>query len=202
VCDTARGTLALREVAAPDAPAGLPAWMPAAGDSAWLLVADDTAPRWEGRAVTAARRTTTACGGAPGVLLDLSAPAPAGTASGTPARLTRRARWSLYRSADGQSWLGFREWSVSLSRFDVVQPVAGPLAADASAAAGLRFRYLDASGVELPPGALDTRTVARVEMVLRAPRLAGRAPRPGEPGLASRDSETVAVAVHATGRAP
>lgn len=202
VCDTARGALAVREVTAPDAPTGLPAWTPSAGDSAWLLVATDSAPRWEGRTVTAARRTTTACGGGPGVLLDIAAPLPAGITPGTPVRVTRRARWSLYRSADGQWWLGYREWSASLARFDVVQPVAGPLAAYALAGGGLRFRYLDSTGADLPSGTFDGRTVARVEMVLRAPRLVGRAPRAGELGLASRDSETVAVALHATGRAP
>jgi hypothetical protein len=202
VCDTARGALAVREVASPDAPAGLPGWSPSAGDSAWLLFAADSAPRWEGRAVAAARRSAAACAGLPGVLLDVTAPPPLGTVPGTPVRVTRHARWSLYRSADGQWYLGFREWSASLGRFDVVQPVAGPLAAYANTGGGLRFRYLDSSGAELPMGAADPRTVARIELVLRAPRLAGRRPRAGELGLSSLDSETVAIALDVTGRAP
>ena len=79
-----------------------------------------------------------------------------------PARVTRPRRYSLYRGADGQGWLGLRDWSHAASAFATVQPVAGPF--DRS---GSRFHYYDSLGVEIPTGQNRERGTAHVEIVLR-----------------------------------
>lgn len=64
----------------------------------------------------------------------------AGARLGTVVRGYQQIRYRLYRSADGRSWLGAREWKKGLG-WTTTQPIAGPLALK-----GLRFRYFDATG--------------------------------------------------------
>ncbi|MHB1265053.1 MAG: PulJ/GspJ family protein [Gemmatimonadaceae bacterium] len=118
---------------------------------------------------------------------------PAGIAAGTPLRITRRVRWSLYRASDRRWWLGWREQSAGSGALAAVQPVVGPLrgySAD-STRSGAAFHYYDAAGVALAPGLADTRAVARIRVVLRADTLVGRA-APGAP--APRESIVTLVA--------
>ena len=88
---------------------------------------------------------------------------------GTPLRVTRQTRYSIYRASDGTHQLGIREWSDSAHRFSAPQPVAGPLL---SRSGGRRtgFRYFDASGVELTQGAgpIDVARVSRVRISVQS----------------------------------
>ena len=73
-------------------------------------------------------------------------------------RVVRRTRFSLYRSSDGQWYLGMRDWNLASGGFNAIQPVAGPLAAlDRRAGrTGLHLGFLDSAGRELPlPTALE-----------------------------------------------
>ena len=45
---------------------------------------------------------------------------------GAPVRFTRPVRYSLYRAADGDWYLGEREWNPTTVRFNTIQPVSGP----------------------------------------------------------------------------
>ncbi|HYD53538.1 MAG TPA: prepilin-type N-terminal cleavage/methylation domain-containing protein [Gemmatimonadaceae bacterium] len=182
VCDTASGALALRPLAPLDG-ADLATPLPQPGDEVWSLVGEGPEARWAATAITSARRDAAACG-ADGTAVRIAVRDAAWPrAPHAPARITRLARWSLYRAADG--WhLGRREWNPTAARFDVVQPVAGPLEPP-GATSGLSFVYVDSAGVELPAGAADTRPIARVEVTLRA-RLRRGAPL---------DSAAVAVAL-------
>jgi len=174
ICDTAAGRLAMQPAAAPDL-LDRPT-VPAAGDEAWSFADDDSGGRWHAATVTSARRTTVVGGrcARDGSAMHLAlSDADWPHALGAPVRVTRRARWSAYRTADGW-FLGRREWSPGLLRFDVVQPVAGPLA-PYGAASGLELRYFDAAGGALPAATTETARVARLEVTLRAPR-GGHAP--------------------------
>jgi hypothetical protein len=103
--------------------------------------------------------------------LELSEPPPA-IPMGTPLRITRPARYSLYRSADGKWYLGRREWSPVQGRFETIQPVSGPYRAydsEAGQTSGLELRYFDRSGLRVPSGSVASDRIARVSVVLRAP---------------------------------
>jgi prepilin-type N-terminal cleavage/methylation domain-containing protein len=190
VCDTTRG-LAIRLAIAPDSPAAPAPLTVSAGDTMWIFVESDTTAEWHGVHVTSARRDGSLCARDGSTLVLSTGAPPARMQLGAPVRLTRRVRWSLYRNANGW-FLGRREWNVSLGRFDVVQPVAGPLA-PYGAASGLELRYFDAQNAEVPSGSLDTRRITRVDVTLHA-----RAPQ----GRAVADSERISIAVGRTEAAP
>ena len=90
---------------------------------------------------------------------------------GTPLLVTRRVRLSLYRGADGQWYLGSRDWNAELDRFNSTQPIAGPLRSYSGDAArtGLRFEYTNAAGDELVPP-MDPRSIAGITITARATR--------------------------------
>jgi hypothetical protein len=118
---------------------------------------------------------------------------PPGLAAGTPVRVTRRVRWSLYRASDRRWWLGVREQAATSGALAAVQPVAGPLrpwSAD-STRSGAAFLYSDAGGGALSPGAADTRAIARIHVLLRADSLPSRA-APG--ARLTRDTTVIVVA--------
>jgi prepilin-type N-terminal cleavage/methylation domain-containing protein len=168
-----------------------------AGDTLWLLVDTDSAEHWRAFPIRAVGPTTLPCSVAIGTaqnrLYDDRHPFEASVAVetvvaavGTPARITRPARYSLYRASDDHWYLGLRTWSASLGRFNQVQPLSGPY--HSPALAGSAFRYFDSTGARLPSGTQDTRRVARVEVVLMAERST-------ESGDAPRDSLVLAVAL-------
>lgn len=106
--------------------------------------------------------------------------------AGTPVRVRRRTRYSLYRASDGDWFLGRR--TRGPSGWDVIQPVAGPLLAARDR--GLIISVLDGAGNRVSaPSAL----AARVSLQLRAPRRTGRA----AVSVPTIDSATVDVALHA-----
>jgi prepilin-type N-terminal cleavage/methylation domain-containing protein len=184
VCDTG-GIVAIQPVSAPDAATAPAPRAPDAGDTMWILLDEDTTAIWRDEIVTSARHDGTVCRH-DGTALRISLAGSSSIPFGAPVRFTRQIRWSLYRNADGW-FLGRREWNVSLGRFDIVQPVAGPLA-PYGAAPGLELRYFDDGDAEIAPGALDTRRIARVDVMLRAKALT--------------DSERISIAVGRTEATP
>lgn len=116
--------------------------MPQAGrDSLLLLLDPDSAAGVTGQwlALPISTVSGSACGGRPTVRLGTvlaSPPVPPDTGTLYPVRTFEVMQAKLYRS-QGSWWLGARSESAG----EVVQPVAGPLAAD-----GLRFAYQDSQG--------------------------------------------------------
>ena len=145
------------------------------GDNLWILVDGDSAEEWHAmpaRAVGSASGcpalSPVAGGASPFVVertlsIRVGAEHAAIARRGAPVRVTRPARYSLYRSSDGRWYLGLHSWSTDLARFAAVQPVSGPYRSATDAANGTRLRYFDASGVLVPSGALDTRRITRIE---------------------------------------
>lgn len=105
---------------------------------------------------------------------------PRGVAEGTPARITRRTRYHLYRAGDGQWYLGRNTRGRAL--WDVTQPVAGPFRS--ATGGGLRIRVVDSIGSALPAG--PSAAAAAIRLELRAPR---------DAVAATSDSTFVAIAI-------
>ncbi len=173
---------------------------PQTGDSLWLL-GDGASADWEPLAARAVATSTESCafGIAPGIgevrhvatVIDTGDSTAARYPPGTPLRITRRARYSMYRSSDGRWYLGFRDWNASSGRFNTIQPVSGPFERPASAS-GRVFRYFDAMGAEIPPGSVDTRRIALVRITIKT---TGAALFGSAPLLAAVESSTIAVAL-------
>lgn len=184
-CGLAGGALDL----APDSIAagqrlGAFATWPQAGDTAWVFdegptdaAADDA---WAALRITSATLAAGRCAGSPLVdpVLDAARPAwhlavsgapPATAVTGAPVRLTRVARFALYRGGTGESWLGYAEVQPAAG-WITIQPVAGPYLPynrSAPPASGIALQALDSSGAAVPfPGgaapvmvSIATRTV-------------------------------------------
>ena len=171
VCDTAASELVL-------APGGDDAMMLSpieAGDSAWVLATSDTS-EWLGARITAvASRAPAPCNSLGPILSDAAlhaarialslSPMPP-TPLGMPVRVTRPMRYSLYRAADGDWYVGEREWNNLLARFNSIQPIVGPFLK--ASAGGLLFRYSDSTDALLSTPVLDPRGVSLIELQLRA----------------------------------
>ena len=158
---------------------------PKVGDTLWAFAPDDSGqwlPRPIASVTTAPASDSTACAApptAPGATLDGHAPPsryvlgvaePTVLQRGTPLRVTRRVRYSLYRAPDSQWYLGRREWSGGLGRFETIQPVSGPFRAHAAAGSdqsGVEIRYLDEGNVEIEPASATTERIARIEITVR-----------------------------------
>ena len=165
---------------------------PQAGDTAWVfdegatdLLADDA---WVGLAVTSVARSSGSCPTSPlrDPVLDASlaswrfafaGSAPATVGPGSTIRLTRPARFALYRSGT-ESWLGFAERNPATGAWVTIQPVSGPYLPYNTIApftSGLALAGRDSSGTvtSLNPAAiaLSTRTlttrVVRMDGVAR-----------------------------------
>jgi len=111
---------------------------------------------------------------------------------GTPVRVTRPVRYSLYHAPDGHWYLGRREWSIARGRFETVQPVSGPYRRYDPAGgdvSGLEIEYLDGDGLTLPNGSRTAEYIARVSLQLRAPP--GRS---GSPTHDRRDAARISIA--------
>ena len=86
---------------------------------------------------------------------------------GAPVRIVRRARYSLYRSSEGEWYLGYKRCNAVAQGCSTIQPVSGPyLPYSPAGGGGLRFRYFDSLGLVVP----STRPVdvAAIEIVIRA----------------------------------
>lgn len=114
---------------------------------------------------------------------------------GAPLRFLRRARYSLYRSSDGNWYLGYRRCNaIGASVCGTIQPVSGPYLAygsSGSSNAGLAFRYYDASGAELTDASLSA-YIARIDVVLRG-ETSRAVSLAGDAKLKYRDSAVVIV---------
>lgn len=171
VCDTTAGSAFIAPVA--DSPA-LTSIMttPEAGDTAWLLSAGGSPDRWTAFPIAAVAASGHVCpiggqspfGGTPRTSLRLTLSGAAWP--GAVVRITRPFRYSLYKASDGAWYIGAKDWSPSLGRFNTIQPVAGPFLS--AAAAGLRFRYADSLGAAIPAGTMAPAAIALIEIALRS----------------------------------
>jgi hypothetical protein len=145
---------------------------PEAGDTAWFLDATTAEETWTPRPIMAAFDTSGVCRVGSSSAFGPSARRSIGLRlSGAPpaqspiVRVTRPWRYSIYRASDERWYFGAKEWNPALTRFNTIQPVAGPLVS--AAAGGLRFRYLDSVGAALPPVPSDARRIAAIEVGFR-----------------------------------
>lgn len=135
---------------------------PDTGDIA-LIFADST--KWiETRISSFAAKSTTTCG----YTLTLPVAVDSAIHMGSPVRFIRRGRYSIYRSSDGEWYLGYRRCNaIGPSVCTTIQPVSGPyLPYSKIGAGGIGFRYFDQSGSELTDAASSLR-VARVDVIIR-----------------------------------
>lgn len=185
------------------------ATQPDTGDLAVFYVDSGPVPaRWQRYRITgvSARATATACPPSTGFTRDadvgfgpkaftisLERPLNDGIQAGSPVRFVRRGRYSLYRSADGEWYLGYRRCNaIGPSVCGAIQPLSGPYRpydGDASQS-GLSFHYFDRSGSRMNGSPLS---LARVDINARAASrqtlsFAGR-------GWTPSDSAHVSVAV-------
>ena len=200
VCDAGGSTLSLVAPAA-DSELASVADLPRLGDTLWVLDESADEERWSAMPVRSAWTSARPCGagrlpspdrfgaGSPvPLVVDTGQPDAASVPLGMPVRITRRVRYDLYRAGDARWYLGYRDWNGALGRFNVVQPVSGPFL---SPAAGVRFRYFDAAGAEVPPADSGTRRITLVTIMLRA---TGSPTLGASVALPRADSAIVAVA--------
>lgn len=163
-CDSAVGRAALALAPAGRLPLSSFASAPRASDSLWWYRDADSI--WVGRRITSVgagggcRAPLQGLTSQVGVELDAADSIPAGT----PLRVTRWERWSLYRSGDGSWQLGMREWSDPANRFAAPQPLAGPFLRGPVDGLRTGLRYFDASGTELA-GPVHPADLPRVALV-------------------------------------
>jgi hypothetical protein len=143
---------------------------PEAGDTAWLLDTSLATEAWIPHPITGVVDVAAVCAigsgqpvSTPRPLLGLRLSGP--VVNARVVRVTRPWRYSLYRASDGRWYVGAREWSPALLRFNTIQPVAGPLMS--AAAGGLRFHYRDSVGAEIAPAPADSRGIAAIEVAFR-----------------------------------
>lgn len=176
---------------------GLSAWVaePLAGDT--VLVLDPGSPaagggQWSrhvlssdlargGSCPVTSGFTRTSAEAAAGWRMHLTPPLASTVQPGAPLRFARRARFELYRAADGRWFLGFADCLATRAiPCSVVQPVSGPYDG-----AGIHFAYLDSHGAPA-----STERVARIVIELRASAIGTAGP-----SVPWRDSARTVVAV-------
>ncbi|HEY4215570.1 MAG TPA: prepilin-type N-terminal cleavage/methylation domain-containing protein [Gemmatimonadaceae bacterium] len=206
VCDTAAHTLVLAPTSSgSDSFSG--SIVPIdAGDTAWMLTVTDSTDAWLPTRVSSATTVKGAQCAATGPWLSTSnrtvsrvgivvdAAAPLTSLIGTPIRVTRSMRFSLYRASDNAWYLGERDWNAASQKFNTIQPVSGPFLSAASH--GLWFRYQDSLGTPLVSPVSDTRAIALIGVELRgqtrsAVRILGEAQTTGK----RADSSMLSISV-------
>lgn len=110
---------------------------------------------------------------------------------GTPVRVVRRGRFSIYRAGDGLWYLGYRRCAPACNG---IQPVSGPYAP--GTIPPLALRYAGANGTTLPTplDSVARSRITRVDLVLRA-RSRGIVDLPGFGRGIARDSALATVAL-------
>lgn len=185
---------------------------PDTGDIVSIYVVPPTTPdsaRWESYRIGAfaVRSLATSCPsstrfttpgdnyvGATGFALTLASPPGPDVGRGAVIRFLRRARYSLYKSSDGEWYLGYRRCSTGSSPSCAsIQPVSGPYRAfkGSTSPAGIAFRYYDANGAALTSSAQST-LVSRIDIVLRG-ETASSVALAGDTRRVWRDSVVVSV---------
>jgi prepilin-type N-terminal cleavage/methylation domain-containing protein len=176
------------------------------GDTTWIFTPGDSSHAWRPYRVTSvgSSRAGDCLARAPRLVgpalaaartrlsLD-SAPEPF-TIVGLPTRITRPIRYSVYRSSDGNWYLGARDWNSGSNRFNTIQPIAGPF--QAPAAGTPVFRWFDTTGAVLPTPVDAGDRVALLRVALRgqtkgSDRILGSAQNTGP----RRDSVSISVSV-------
>lgn len=171
VCDSGRGSLVLAPAHTDPPRLASILERPEAGDTVWTLTIIGAGETWTPRAITGVVDTTTTCligGVSPwtdhaarqSLAIRVAAPLPA--AQGTPIRITRSWKYSIYRASDGDWYLGAREWNSATLRFNTIQPVSGPFVS--AAAHGVSFQYYDNAGVAIASGSSETRRIAVIQV--------------------------------------
>jgi prepilin-type N-terminal cleavage/methylation domain-containing protein len=172
VCDTAGATMTLtRPTTIPPALASI-LTRPESGDTAWVL-STTGADVWTPRRIIGVSDSTFACriGGVvqwlseptrPSLVLRVSPST--GVEPGSPVRITRPWRFSLYKASDGLWYLGARDWNTTSAKFNTIQPVSGPYLS--AAKRGLVWRYYDSTLTSLGTGP-DPRRISVIEMTVR-----------------------------------
>jgi hypothetical protein len=177
---------------------------PQPGDTAWLhnesatdVARDDS---WNGIPITSAVRSTGTCTGSPLVhpaldagrtswRLALASPLPASIIAGAPVRLTRTARFALYRGGTNEHWLGFSEIQPATGAWVTIQPVSGPyrpFSSSAPASSGVAMAARDSSGVPtLATASMSAISVTTRTLTTRAVRIDGLARGPHADSLHS-----------------
>src|SRR4029079_4209458 len=98
----------------------------------------------------------------------LASPPSSSVHKGSPLHFARRGRYSLYRSSDGDWYLGYRRCNaIGASVCGSIQPVSGPYRSYSRTAgtSGLTLKYYDSSGAEI--GAARSAVLARINITLR-----------------------------------
>jgi hypothetical protein len=161
---------------------------PQPSDTVWLfdesatdLSADDV---WVGLQITSVTRAPGLCSGSPLVnpaldagrfswRLAVAGPVPVTVLSGASVRLTRTARFALYRGSTNEHWLGFTEILPSTGTWITIQPVSGPYLPfnpGAPAGSGIALRGRDSSGVPLSPAGASLSTAISLSTRTRTTR--------------------------------
>lgn len=153
------------------------AWSVQAGDTLWLLTSSDSTERWRALPIHDIHPARASCpaltGDAASSVFDLGSlvtiEVSDSTAAvpGTPLRVTRPIRYSIYRGSDGLWYLGVRSWSAATAQFNGIQPLSGPYTPPGPT--GSHIEYFDVDGDRVSSGAPDTRGIARIEWLLRSP---------------------------------
>jgi hypothetical protein len=174
VCGNTARTLILAPYLGPFSRPSVPAFQ--RGDTAWILTDSDSSEAWQPTVLQTLQRTSGVCpaivvgrGGAAFDVAHLWAASVSdslGSVSGAIVRVTRPLRYSFYQAGDGKTYLGVHTWNVTTSQFNLVQPISGPYAPSTPRSLRTRFRFFDSTDVALPSGLLDTRRIARIEVLL------------------------------------
>lgn len=143
-------------------------------DTLWALAPNDSSEDWRAARVTSVGTAAAGACAAGGPMLDAAArttnrtslalSSPVG-GPGTPVRVTRPLRYSLYRASDGAWYLGLRDWNNTMLKLNTIQPVAGPFLSPAQS--GLRFTFSDSGGTTLPSPVLNGGRIASVRFDVR-----------------------------------
>jgi prepilin-type N-terminal cleavage/methylation domain-containing protein len=131
--------------------------------------------------------------GASGYQVTLASPPSPNVRAGALIHFLRRARYSLYKSSDGEWYLGYRRCS-SIAPFAcaAIQPVSGPYRPyRAGTPSGISFRYFDSGGAAVT-SAVESFKVARIDVILRGESKDWVAPA-GDSRRVWRDSVVVTV---------
>jgi prepilin-type N-terminal cleavage/methylation domain-containing protein len=178
VCDTITNGLIIAPIAS--GASGYASYLTSidVGDTAWVFTPTDSIDDWRPYTVaTVATSTPRQCAPRGPQLSDsvralsrvsigvASRPASLSSTIGSPIRVTRPVRYSLYRASDGLWYLGEKDWSTSTARFNTIQPVSGPFLSAASG--GLTFTYLDSTATRLATPVVDPTTIAAIRIALR-----------------------------------
>lgn len=174
VCDSGHGSLVLAP--ANTDPPRLTSILsrPDVGDTLWSLSLVGSAETWTPKSIVTVIDSSTTClvggispwpGAARRVSVVLRVTGQLSAGSGTPLRITRSWRYSIYHASDGDWYLGAREWNAATAKFNTIQPVSGPFVSSSNG--GVAFGYFDTSGVAIASGSASTRGIALIQTSFR-----------------------------------